>query len=75
MESKTLQWSGDVDLNDGKLQEQYGAYRRRLELVSSVGLRCRTNTPKELLDVSKELEEDLDFIHTGKSWGALVYTL
>lgn len=30
MESTKLVWNGDVDLNDGKLLQQYEAYRTRL---------------------------------------------
>ena len=67
MESTTSKWNGDVDLNDGKLQEQYRAYRQRLEFIKSIGLGGRTRSCKDLQDASKELQDDLDFIHTGKS--------
>ena len=30
-ESVKLQWSGDVDLNDGCLHKQYDEYKKRLE--------------------------------------------
>lgn len=33
-ESAKLEWSGDIDLNDGKLQEQYQAYREHLAFLS-----------------------------------------
>ena len=66
MESRSLKWNGDVNLNDGKLQEQYRVYRQQLEFVNSIGLGGRRRTPKDLQDVSKELQDDLDFIHTGK---------
>ena len=34
-------WSGDVDLNDGGLQEAYQHYRAKLEFVSKIGLKGR----------------------------------
>ena len=37
MESTKLQWNGDVDLNDGKLQEQYQAYRKRMASIVDIG--------------------------------------
>ena len=37
-ESTKLQWSGDVDLNDGSLQEQYETYGKHLEFVKKLGL-------------------------------------
>jgi len=37
-ESVKLKWSGDVDLNDGELQEQYNKYIGRLESVKKAGL-------------------------------------
>ena len=65
MESTTLEWNGDVDLNDGKLQEQYRAYRQRLDFVNSIGLGARMRTPDDLQEASSHLKHDLDFIHTG----------
>lgn len=32
------EWSGDVDLNDGSLQEQYNAYIQRLDFIKNLGL-------------------------------------
>lgn len=65
MESTTLKWNGDVDLNDGKLQEQYRRYQQRLEFVNSLGLCGRTRTPQDINEASQDLKDDLDFIHTG----------
>ena len=36
-ESARLQWSGDVDLNDGSLQKQYKVHKARLEVAAKVG--------------------------------------
>ena len=40
-ESVDIKWSGDVDLNDGKLQQAYRAYKSKLEFVSEIGLKTR----------------------------------
>jgi len=32
------EWSGDVDLNDRKLQQQYCNYKLRMEVINSIGL-------------------------------------
>ena len=37
-ESVKLQWSGDVDLNDGRFQKQYDEYKEHLVKVEKVGL-------------------------------------
>ena len=37
-ESAKLKWSGDVDLSDGSLQEQYDNYKKHLERAKTVGL-------------------------------------
>ena len=34
-----MQWSGDVELNDGSFQKQYENYLTRLETASSLGLK------------------------------------
>ena len=63
-----LQWSGDVDLNDGSLQEQYETYRKRLEFVKKLGLiieHCEvTGQLKRILD---DISDDLKFIYSGKN--------
>lgn len=66
-ESTKLQWSGDVDLNDGCLQEQYESYRKRLAFAEQVGLTNEHNeTVQQVGVVSDEIAEDLKFIHSGK---------
>ena len=37
-QSTSGEWSGDVDLNDGKLQQEYNRYKLRMEAIDSVGL-------------------------------------
>ena len=67
MESTKLQWNGDVDLNDGSLQKQYEAYRERLAFAESVGLDGEhSDVIGQLMSVSSDLSDDLEFIHSGK---------
>jgi len=37
-ESAKLQWSGDVDLSDRSLQQQYDKYKQRLKRAGPIGL-------------------------------------
>lgn len=65
-ESLRLQWSGDVDLNDGELLKQYQLYRSRLAFVGAL-----TSTSTRLLDnlekLHGELATDLVYIVKSKS--------
>ena len=65
-ESLRLQWSGDVDLNDGELSKQYQLYRSRLAFVGAL-----TSTSTRLLDnlekLHGELATDLVYIVKSKS--------
>ena len=49
-ESSRLEWSGDVDLGDGLLQEQHKNYRNRLKSAEKIGL-CGDDIAQELADV------------------------
>ena len=63
-ESTRSKWSGDVDLNDGKLQEVFEAYTKRLEFVKQVGMGS-PDTAHLLHDIDTcidQIKEDLDFI-------------
>lgn len=67
IESTKLQWSGDVDLNDGSLQKQYEAYRKRLAFAESVGLDGEhSDVVGQLTSLTSDISEDLEFIHSGK---------
>ena len=63
-ESVKLKWSGDVDLNDGKLQEQYEQYKKRLELAEKAGVE-RDRVENDLNEL-QDLVKDLDYINSGK---------
>ena len=55
-QSAAGEWSGDVDLNDGKLQQQYCNYKLRMEVINSVGLN------KSLVEVKSDLSRELNVI-------------
>ena len=63
-ESVKLQWSGDVDLNDGQLQKQYEEYVSRLESVKKAGLvpECASN---ELTHILEDITKDLQYVQSG----------
>lgn len=65
-ESARLQWSGDVDLNDGSLQKQYQNYRTRLEIAAKVGLNeGKQGALSDLEVVHTEILKDLQFVTSG----------
>jgi len=61
------EWSGDVDLNDGKLQLQYAEYQATVTWIDKIGL-----DTTDLSHIKRDLEKaltiissDIDFISTG----------
>ena len=60
-ESVKLKWSGDVDLNDGALQEQYNKYLGRLESVKKVGL-VQEHASNELRRILEDIAKDLQYV-------------
>ena len=67
MESTRLQWSGDVDLNDGSLQVQYQAYKSRLAEIKNIGVDSGKHSDVicQLTSVCREISDDLDFVSSG----------
>ena len=68
-ESTKLEWTGDVDLNDGSLQEEYKAYRERLTFIETIGKDKRCSN--EIIQVQLEkilgyIIDDLKSIHSCK---------
>lgn len=69
-ESMRLEWHGDIDLADGKLQRQYQAYRDRLKFVGGI---CRnllnaTQRHQTVLDLKRAIQDmvdDLTFVSSG----------
>ena len=62
--SLRLQWSGDIDLNDGELSKQYQLYRSRLAFVGALTL-----TSIRLLDNLEKLHGEVatDLVYIVKS--------
>lgn len=57
-----LEWNGDVDLNDGKLQAMYLNYQRHRTMIDGIGSGSR----KEDLEMcNKQMSDDLTFISNG----------
>lgn len=65
-ESVNLDWSGDVDMNDGKLHQLYKHYRERLNFIGSLGIKERRNTILQDLNAIIKDIEDVSFISTSK---------
>ena len=68
-ESTRSEWTGDVDMGDGKLQKQYHDYVKRIELVKGINRQFsdtqRQLTIEDLSDIQQSLQSDLTFIPTG----------
>ena len=62
-----MEWTGDVDLNDGKLQKQYKAYLERLDFVKQIQVGERSEVKVKLSVVQEELDTDLSFLFEGRS--------
>lgn len=70
-ESVKLEWSGDVDLNNGKLQELHSEYKSSLEFVEAVGVGRKRDQRALLADLhklQKNLEGYLTFLSSGKTY-------
>ncbi len=61
-------WAGDVDLNDGKLKQQQKNCHDRIHWCEHIGLANQNSVQVklDLIAALKDLEGDLNFIHTGK---------
>ena len=53
-ESMRNEWSGDVDLGDGKLQDKYSKYAEYLKFVRCIGLNNRSSLDNIKEDLQKE---------------------
>ena len=61
-ESVMHEWSGDVDMGDGKVQEMHQSYTNKLKFINAMSL---VDMPK----LVKELEEEMPEINKGRSKG------
>ena len=67
-ESISGKWSGDVDLNDGSLEQQYAAYKDRLAFVDGLALGDHNSMmciENDLSTIKKEMDADIVFITAG----------
>lgn len=55
-ESMRGEWSGDVDRNDGKLQQLFQQYQSRIEFIKTIGLNDRRDRSCILSDLLLEIE-------------------
>lgn len=61
-------WSGDVDLNDGKLKSFQQKYQQQIEWCNGIGLMARSSPDKIKGDLNTALlstDSELDFITSG----------
>ena len=64
-ESVHLEWSGDVDLNDGSIQRSHEAYIQRLKFIEKIGLRKRVTLHPDITTLESSLKDDLIFLSSG----------
>lgn len=67
-ESTTHQWSGDVDMNDGAVQEHHRRYMYRLNSTSKLisQIPPQPNLSSQLSSLMEDLQKDLTFIESGE---------
>jgi hypothetical protein len=59
-------WSGDVNLDDGKLEQQYKQYQDRLSLIMSIKLSSnRDELLGQLTSILCQLKEDVVYLLSG----------
>ena len=72
-ESMKMEWSGDVDLNDGDLQRAYELYQQELRFISQWGLEERQSPDEVLLSLRCNLLRDMEVTRSG--WDLSYYSL
>ena len=67
-ESVKMQWSGDVHLDDNKLQESYEKYMKELDFIDGLGLEDRKSLDVIVLDlvhIKGNLLRDIELTQAG----------
>ena len=67
-ESVRKEWSGDVDLADGKIKQTHDAYLNRLKSTKSIGLGPRKGhlqIQQDLVQLHLDLTDDVAFLSFG----------
>ena len=68
-ESVRGKWSGDVDINDGKVAELYQLYQSRQKFCESLGLKEPRTIPHvkaQVQEMRDTISSDLEYISTGE---------
>lgn len=58
-------WTGDVDLNNGDLEEQKAAYKIRMSRIEKLNIVSREYATNELCAHLDDLQKDKEFLHSG----------
>ena len=67
-ESVRKEWSGDVDLNDGRIKQMHDTYLNRLRSTRGIGLGRRmaySHLQQDLAQLEMDLTNDISFLSTG----------
>ena len=65
-ESVRGEWSGDVDLNDGKLDDLFQKYKKALGTASQIRLGSSAQLCGDLTATLDSVQHYLTFIHEGE---------
>lgn len=65
-ESVEHEWSGDVDLNDGKLAELHSKYMARRKFIEGVCIGNRKVLLSDLKKLKTNLKDDITFLCSSK---------
>ena len=66
-ESVSGEWAGDVDLNDGKLQEAYKKHQDTIKWVKSIGLESQSieHIKQQLMKAKDMISTEISFVSNG----------
>jgi len=66
-ESVNGEWAGDVDLNDGKLREQYQQYQEKVTWAKSIGLQRQDikYIREDLVNAQDKISAEIEFVSNG----------
>lgn len=66
-ESVSGEWAGDVDLNDGKLQQAFEQHQDRIKWVKSIGLQSQgtERIKQDLMKAQEIVSTEIAFVSNG----------
>ena len=61
------EWAGDVDFNDGKLQQAYEQHQDRIKWLKSIGLQNQgiEHTKQDLMKAQDMISTEIGYVSTG----------